>query len=98
MNLSDMQAKEIVSVIDGRKLGRIVDVHIDIEDGKIHYFVAEQRHFFKRLFGKENETKFTFANIEKIGEDVILVKLWYNFLRDAIWIKRFYLYRQLFLL
>ncbi len=75
MNLSDIQAKEIISIIDGRKLGRVVDVHVNIEDGKIHYFVAEQRHFFKKLFGKEVETKFTFDNIEKIGEDVILVKL-----------------------
>ena len=50
-------------------------MHVNIEDGKINYFVAEQKHFFKRLFGKEVETKFTFANIDKIGEDVILVKL-----------------------
>lgn len=75
MNLSDIQAKEIISIVDGRKLGRVVDVHVNIEDGKINYFVAEQKHFFKRLFGKEVETKFTFANIDKIGEDVILVKL-----------------------
>ncbi len=75
MNLSDIQAKEIISLIDGRKLGRVVDVNINAEDGKINYFVAEHRRFFKRLFGKDGETKFTFANIEKIGEDVILVKL-----------------------
>ena len=29
MNLSDMQVKEIVSVVDGRKLGKIVDVNVD---------------------------------------------------------------------
>ena len=78
MDLSDIQAKEIVSIVDGRKLGRVVDVHIDIKQGQIHYFIAEEKHFFKRIFGRETETKFTFDNIEKIGEDVILVKLWYN--------------------
>lgn len=75
MNLSDLQVKEIVSVVDGKKLGKIVDVSVEIENGKINYFVAEQKKFFKRIFGNNLEVKFTFDNIEKIGEDVILVKL-----------------------
>lgn len=75
MNLSDLQVKEIVSVVDGKKLGKIVDVSVEIESGKINYFVAEQKKFFKRIFGNNLEVKFTFDNIEKIGEDVILVKL-----------------------
>ena len=75
MNLSDMQSKEIISIVDGRKLGKIIDVHVDISDGKIHYFICEQRKFFKRLFNNNIDIKFTFNDIEKIGEDVILVKL-----------------------
>lgn len=75
MNLSDLQAKEIVSIINGKKLGRIVDVQVDIEKGKINFFVAEQKRFFRKIFGNNLETNFTFENIEKIGEDVILVKL-----------------------
>ncbi len=75
MNLSDIQAKEIISIVDGRKLGRVVDVDINIDEGKVNYFVAETKHFFRRILGREVETKFTFANIEKIGKDVILIKL-----------------------
>lgn len=78
MNLSDLQSKEIVSVADGKKLGHIVDVNVEVKEGKINYFVAEQRKFFKRIFGNSTEVKFTIANIEQIGEDVILIKLWYN--------------------
>lgn len=78
MNLSDMQVKEIVSVVDGRKLGKIVDVNVDSINGKINFFVCEQRRLFKRLFGSNSEVKFTFEDIDKIGEDVILIKLWYN--------------------
>ena len=78
MNLSDMHVKEIVSVVDGRKLGKIVDVNVDSINGKINFFVCEQRRFFKRLFGSNSEVKFTFEDIDKIGEDVILIKLWYN--------------------
>lgn len=75
MNLSDLQVKEIVSVISGKKLGKIVDVNVDSENGKINYLVAEQRKFFKRIFGGNVEFKFTFNDIEKIGTDVILLKL-----------------------
>ena len=75
MNLSDLQAKEVVSIVDGKKLGKIVDVNVEASDGKVNYFVCEQKRFFKLFFSGHLETKFTFANIEKIGEDVILVKL-----------------------
>lgn len=75
MNLSDLQIKEIVNVDDGKKLGKIVDVKVDIETGKINYFVVEHRRFFKRLFAPTKELSFTFANITKIGADVILVKI-----------------------
>ena len=75
MNLSDLQSKEIVSVADGKKLGHIVDVNVEVKEGNINYFVAEQRKFFKRIFGNSTEVKFTIANIEQIGEDVILIKL-----------------------
>lgn len=85
MNLSDLQAKEIISIIDGRKLGKIVDVNVKIEDGKINYFVAENKKFFKRIFGNNSEIQFTFTDIEKIGEDVILIKLWYNNLRGFVY-------------
>lgn len=78
MNLSDVQTKEIVSVVDGKKLGNIVDVNVDINTGKIMFFVAAPRKFFKRIFKGNNAVKFTFDNIAKIGEDVILIKLWYN--------------------
>ena len=75
MNLSDIQAKEVISVLDGRKLGKIVDANVNINEGKVIYFVCEQRKFFKRFFSSSSETKFTFDHIEKIGEDVILIKL-----------------------
>lgn len=78
MNLSDVQSKEIVSIVDGKKIGNVVDANVDISSGKINYFVAEQRRLFKRIFGSGNAVKFTFDNIEKIGKDVILIRLWYN--------------------
>lgn len=73
MRLADLQRKDVVSIKDGRRLGRIVDVEID-NLGTIQYLVVEPKRFF-RLFSSSEETNVTFKQIHKIGEDVILVEI-----------------------
>ena len=46
LRVSDLQAKDVVSLVDGRKLGRIVDIEIDAT-GSINYFVVEPRKWFR---------------------------------------------------
>ena len=72
MRVSDLQNKDVVSIIDGRKLGRIVDIELD--DGNVNYFVVEQRKFF-RFLGNSTEVNVGMQDIKKIGEDVILVEI-----------------------
>ena len=73
MRLSELQAKDIVNVIDGKKLGRIIDVVVN--DGKMYNLVIEPRRFFLNLFKRGDEISIKWESIEKIGEDVILVKM-----------------------
>ncbi|MBR1413596.1 MAG: YlmC/YmxH family sporulation protein [Bacilli bacterium] len=73
MRLSDLQAKSIINVVQGKNLGRIVDVEIDI-DGRIIYFVVEQKRLF-RWFNNSGDVTVNFSQIKKIGDDVILVEL-----------------------
>ncbi|MCI8575549.1 MAG: YlmC/YmxH family sporulation protein [Bacilli bacterium] len=73
MRLADLQRKDVVSIKDGRRLGRIIDVEID-SGGAILYLVVEPKRFF-RFFGSADETTITFSQINKIGEDVILVEI-----------------------
>ena len=72
MRVSDLQVKDVVS-IDGKKLGRIIDIDITLE-GVINYFVVEERRFF-RFFGSHEERNIYMKQIKKIGEDVILVEI-----------------------
>ena len=76
MNLSDLQRKDIVNILDGKRLGRIVDAEIN-ETGTIIHFVIEPRRFFK-LFHFHDDVLITFNQIKKIGEDVILVEFTNN--------------------
>lgn len=76
MLLSDLQTKDIINMNDGNNLGRIVDAKID-STGKIIYLVAEERKLIRKVT-RGTEMTFSFEKIKKIGEDVILVELWYN--------------------
>ena len=74
MFLGDLQSKDVVSMSDGRNLGRIVDVEID-NNGYITNIVIEKRRFFIKLFGNSSQYNITFKEINKIGDDVILINI-----------------------
>jgi len=73
MLLSDLQSKDIINIKNGNNLGRIIDAKID-NIGKISYFVAEEKKLLRKVT-KSGEITFTYEQIKKIGEDVILIDL-----------------------
>ena len=74
MFLGDLQTKDVVNINDGKNLGRIVDVEIDSE-GKIVNIVIEKRKFFKRFFNNGSQINIMYQEINKIGDDVILISV-----------------------
>lgn len=74
MRLSDLQNKDVVNLIDGKKVGNIIDVAID-GDGKMSELIVEKSKFFVSMFSNKDEIEIKWSQIEKIGEDVILVKI-----------------------
>ena len=73
MHLSELQSKDIVNIINGKKIGRIIDV--TLSDGKIYNLIIEPKRFFLNIFKRGDEVSIKWESIEKIGEDVILIKL-----------------------
>lgn len=74
MRLSDLQHKDVVNIVDGKKVGNIIDVAIDNE-GRMAGLIVEKTRFLISMFSNHNEVEISWNQIEKIGEDVILVKL-----------------------
>ena len=74
MFLSELQSKDIISTRDGRKIGRIVDAEVN-NQGRIIQLIVEQKKSFKKFMAASSETKISFDDITKIGEDVILVNI-----------------------
>ena len=69
MRLSDLQKKEIVNIVNGTRIGIIIDVILD-EKGYIKNIVLEDRRGKK--FNRE-EYNISWNQIVKIGDDIILI-------------------------
>lgn len=74
MRLSDLQSKDIVNVMDGRNIGNIIDVKVDERNGVIISLIVETKGKFMS-FNRGEDTEIKWQSIERIGEDVILVRL-----------------------
>lgn len=75
MRLSDLQNKDIVNTMDGRNVGNIIDVKIDQISGAIVSLVVEPNKKMLPFMNRGVEEEISWKNIERIGEDVILVRL-----------------------
>lgn len=75
MKISDLQNKDIVNVADGRKLGRINDIELDLTTGRIKRLLVPSETKLFGLFSSGQDWVIPWNQIVKIGSDVILVKL-----------------------
>lgn len=76
MRLSEFQSKNIVNITDGKNIGNIIDVSVNLTTGNIESFIIEPNKSLLSIFGSRGkDTELKWSSIVKIGEDVILVKL-----------------------
>jgi len=74
LKTSDLKLKEVVNTIDGKRLGAITDIEIDVESGKLTSIVVPGNGRFLGLFGRNEDIIIPWEKISKIGFDVILVE------------------------
>ncbi|BAF60025.1 MAG: YlmC/YmxH family sporulation protein [Pelotomaculum sp.] len=77
VKISDLRAREVINVVDGRRLGMIKDIDIDLEEGRITAIILPGAGGgrFLGFLGKEDEIVVPWEKIRKIGADVILVEV-----------------------
>ncbi|CAH0122508.1 MULTISPECIES: YlmC/YmxH family sporulation protein [unclassified Paenibacillus] len=75
MKISDFQTKDVINIIDGKKLGQVSDLELDLRQGRIEAIVVPSYNKFFGLFGSGSEMIIPWRNIVKIGADVVLVKM-----------------------
>ena len=74
MRLSEIQNKDVINLNSGMKVGNIIDIKINSETGKIESLILEKKKF-SSIFNSNDEIEIYWTQINKIGEDVILVNL-----------------------
>lgn len=75
VKISDFQTKEVVNILDGKRLGQIADLEIDLRQGRIEAIVVPGPGKFLGFFSSGNDYVIPWRNIVKIGKDVVLVRV-----------------------
>lgn len=75
MKISDFQTKDVINIVDGKKLGHVTDLELDLFHGRIEAIVVPTGGKLFGLFGPAGGFVIPWRNIVKIGMDVVLVKL-----------------------
>lgn len=75
IKISEFQTKDVINVMDGRRLGQLGDLEVDLEYGRIEAITVPAAGVFKGWFGGGSELVIPWEHIVKIGTDVILVRL-----------------------
>ncbi|MDN4523502.1 YlmC/YmxH family sporulation protein [Fictibacillus fluitans] len=74
IKISDFQVKDVVNVSNGKKLGHIADLEINLNTGKIEALIIPGPGKMLGFFARESDIVIPWRNIVKIGTDVILVR------------------------
>ncbi|PSR30003.1 MAG: YlmC/YmxH family sporulation protein [Sulfobacillus thermosulfidooxidans] len=72
---SELRTKDVINITDGRRLGFVGDLELDLERGHIKAVIILGSSHLLGLFGRERDTVISWEQIRKIGHDVILVEM-----------------------
>lgn len=86
IKISDLRTLEVINVGDGRRLGPIKDIDLNLEEGRIAAVIlaGHQSARFMGLWGREQEIVVPWERVKKIGVDVILVDLAFGELEQGM--------------
>lgn len=73
MKLTELMSKDIINDEDGIKLGKIIDVELDGNDGKILSVIINKGIKLSNIFSTKEQILIPWDKIIKIGNDVIIV-------------------------
>ena len=71
---SVLAEKEVINICDGKRLGCICDLEIDMLSGKVCTLIVPEEGGKFNLFGKGKAYFVPWCSIRRIGDDIILVE------------------------
>ena len=74
----ELKSKEVINVVDGKKLGNIVDMVFCTQTGRVLGLIVPAYNKGFSLFKIGEDLFIPYQNVCRIGDDVILVQLCLN--------------------
>lgn len=71
----ELRCKEVVNVLDGRRLGHIIDIVFDLGSARVLGFTLPAEKSGWNIFKNSNQFFLPYGCIVRIGEDTILVEM-----------------------
>ena len=68
LNTEEIRNKEVINIYDGKSMGFVCDIEINLKEGRIDGIVLPGDKSFMKIFGREK-----WKYVKTVGEDVILV-------------------------
>lgn len=75
IKISDLRSRDVVNILDGKKLGNIIDIDLDLENGRVLSLIMPGRTRGFSFFSRREEINVPWNKIVRIGRDVILVEV-----------------------
>ena len=74
LNTDEIRNKEVINIFDGKSLGYVYDIEINLQAGTIDGIVLPGSRGIFNLFGKgEEDIVIKWSDVKTVGVDVILV-------------------------
>lgn len=73
VRFTKLQCKEVICVNDGRRLGFISDVEVEVPEGNICAIIVPGPCRFLGLFGRKDDFCIPWNCIRRVGPDIVLV-------------------------
>ena len=75
IRVTELHCKEVICVADGRRLGFVSDVEIDIPEGRVCAILVPGPCRLFGLWGRNDDYIIPWRCIKRIGPDIILVDI-----------------------
>ncbi|MGI6659835.1 MAG: YlmC/YmxH family sporulation protein [Dethiobacteraceae bacterium] len=75
IKISDLRNREVINIVDGKRLGVICDLDLDLENGRIAAIIVPGTNRLFGFLGGARDYVIPWENIVKFGVDTILVEL-----------------------
>ena len=75
IKFTQLQCKEVICIADGRRLGFISDVQVEVPEGKVCAVVVPGPGRLLGLAGRRDDYFIPWSSIRRIGPDIVLVDI-----------------------